>query len=401
MAMFDTLPAFPFAPGPLSSSPAEYAQRRAACPFGRVRLRSGHEAVLLVTHADAAAALGDARLTHDLSAPGSPRLTTGLSFRDDPNVILNMEGEKHRRIRKLISSALTPRSIERWKPEIHAICDGLIDGIQDAGKPADLVDAFCWPLPVRVIGRVLGMPQEETERFRGWSDAFALSVPMTPTEREDRLGEFAAHVAEFIAARRARPGGDLIDELIASRDGADKLDEAELGSLVITLIVGGTQTTANVLGRSVLNLLRDGRALWRQLLARPELVPSAVEELLRANPLGDLLMLRVATEDVGLPSGTVQKGQAVVVSMNSALHDEAVFKDPETVRLDRGASAQLLFGTGPHFCVGVHLAKAELEIGLSRLVARLPDLRLGASLDDLRFTEGDELSSLVSLPVTW
>ena len=401
MTIPGAIPDFPFAPGLLSSSPHEYAEWRATCPFGKVRLRSGHEAVLLVTHADAMMALSDTRLTHDLTAPGSPRLTTGLSFRDDPNIILNMDGERHRRIRRIIASAFTPRNTERWRPMILAIVDELIDGLESAGKSADLVDAFCWSLPIRVIGGVVGAPRQETERFRGWTDAFALSIPITLEDREERLREFAGYIAELVATRRTRPGSDLIDDLIAARDGTDRLDEAELGSLVMALIVAGTQTTANVLGRSLLALLGDDRALWLQLVAQPDLVPAAVEELLRHNPLGDLMMLRVATQDVQLPSGTVQKGQAVAVSVNSALNDEAVYVDPNILRFDRDNHSQLIFGTGVHFCVGMHLAKLELQLGIGRLAARLPGLHLGAGLDDLRFTGGDELSSLMSLPVAW
>lgn len=401
MARHDDVPAFPFPPGPLSSSPPEYVERRASCPFGKVRLRSGHESVLLVTHADAMAALGDVRMAHDLTAPGSPRLTTGLSFRDEPNIILNMDGERHRRIRRIIASAFTPRNTERWKPMIHRIADELIDEIETAAGPVDIVEAFCWPLPIRVIGGVLGVPQLDIGCLRGWSDAFALSVPMTLEFRERRLGEFARYVAELIANRRASPGNDLVDDLIAARDGTDRLDEPELASLVMALIVAGTQTTANVLGRSLLTLLRDDRALWSQLVAAPDLAPAVVEEMLRYNPLGDLMMLRVATEDVALPSGTVRKGEAVVVSVNSALNDETVYGNPQSVRFDRDNYSQLIFGTGVHFCVGMQLAKLELQLGLGQLARRLPGIRLAAELDDLRFTEGDELSSLVSLPVTW
>lgn len=401
MVMHSEIPEFPFQVGPLSSPPSEYSERRGSCPFGQVRLRSGHEAVLLVRFADAVAALGDIRLTHDLTAPGSPRLAHGRSFRDDPEVILNMEGEQHRRLRRIMAPALSPRSAERWRPAIRSVVAELIDRMEQNGTEADIVEDFCSPMPVRVIGKLLGVPDEDTGRFQRWSDAFALAEEISDQEREERLGEFAQYIAELVAARRAEPGTGLIDEMIAARDGADRLSESELTFLVMSLIVGGTHTTSNALARGLLTLLRDDRVLWRQVVDQPDIIPAAVEELLRFDALGDLLMLREATEDIELPSVTVRKGSAVVVSVLSALRDEAEYPDPETVRFDRGDSWPLIFGAGPHFCPGAHLARAELQIALGLLAERLPELRPAAHLDTLRFTEGEELSSLVSLPVAW
>jgi cytochrome P450 len=401
IAVYHEVSAYPFAPGPLSELPAGYAERRARCPFGQVRLPSGHDAVLLVTHADAAAALADVRLSHELTAPGSPRVTDGESFLDDPETLLDKDGKEHLRIRRIVASAFAPRRVERWRPVIGAVASGLIDRIESGGRTADLVDAYCTPLPVIVIGKLLGVPDHDTERFERWSNAFALATRMTAAERKERIEEFAEYVAELLATRRATPGTDLVDDLIAARDGEDRLSEPELAHLVMSIIVAGTHTTSNVLGRGVLTLLRDDRFLWRRIAAVPSLVPAAVDEVLRVRSLGDLRLLRLATEDVELPSGTVEKGQAVVIAMGSAMSDEAVYEAPDTVRLDRNTSVQLMFGGGPHFCLGAHLAKAELQVGLGLLAERLPGLRLAAPPEELRFTEGEELSSLESLPVTW
>ncbi|MCX4705499.1 cytochrome P450 [Streptomyces sp. NBC_01373] len=401
MAVYHEVSAYPFAPGPLSGLPAEYAGRRARRPFGQVGLPSGHDAVLLVTHADAAAALADVRLSHDLTAPGSPRVATGPSFLDDPKTLLNKDGEEHLRIRRIVASAFTPRRVERWRPTIRAVASDLIDRIESGGPTADLVDAYCTPLPVVVIGKLLGVPDHDTERFERWSNAFALAARMTAEERKERIEEFAGYIAELLATRRATPGNDLIDDLIAARDGEDRLSEPELAYLVMSIIVAGTHTTSNVLGRGVLTLLRDDRFLWRRLATEPAIVPAAVDEVLRVKSLGDLRLMRLATEDVELPSGTVPKGQAVVIAMGSAMSDEAVYEAPDKVLLDRNSSVQLMFGGGPHFCLGAHLAKAELQVGLGLLAERLPGLRLAARLEELRFTEGEELSSLESLPVSW
>ncbi|HEU5356070.1 MAG TPA: cytochrome P450 [Actinocrinis sp.] len=394
-------PVFPFPVDPHVGIPAQYAQRRAGCPMGKVRLPSGDEAVLLVTYRDSAVALADTRLSHDLTAPGSPRITTGPSFFDDPESLLNKEGEEHLRIRRIVASAFTPRRIERWKPTITAVAGELIDAMERTGPPADLIADYCFQLPVRIICKLLGVPERDRGLFRDWSNAFVSAARMEPQERGKLVREFSAYTAGLLAAKRAEPGEDLIDDLIAARDGADRLTESELVYMVAGLIAAGNETTSNMLGRSVLTLLRDGAGLWQRLVDDRELIPAAVDELLRYNPLGNGAALRLAVEDVELPSGTVHAGEGVLIATSAALRDELAYPDPDTVSFDREPPAQIVFGAGPHYCLGAHLAKAELRIGLGLLLERLPGLRLAADPRTLSYTEGEVLSSLVSLPVAW
>ena len=401
MTMTGDLPVVPFQPAPLSGVPAEYADRRARCPLGKVRLRSGHEAVLVVRHDDAVAALGDVRISHDLTAPGSARLAEGPSFRDDPDILLNIEGERHRRLRRIAAAALTPRSVRKFRPKIEAIAHELIDHLELSGQPADLEEGYCAALPTRVITTLLGLTEEHLSRLPEWSAAFALAIPMTPDERTQRLDEFTRYISEVIAQRRAAPGDDLIDDLIAARDGEDRLSERELPQMVMMLIVGAIETTHIAFGLSMLSLLRDDGVLWRRLVGQPGLIPNAVEELLRYNMIGDHLALRVATDDVELPSGTVHRGEPLIVAIRSALTDDDVYPDPKTVIFEREIQEPIYFGGGPHFCLGAHLAKAELEIGLAVLTKRLAGLRVATDVQELRFTEGQEFSALIALPVTW
>jgi cytochrome P450 len=398
----DDLPAFPFPTDPLVGVPPEYAERRAACPLGRVRLASGDPAVLLVTYRDVAAALNDGRLTHDTSAAGAPRATASAGFREDPDNLINKDGEPHLRMRRIVAAAFGPRRIERWKPAITAVATELLDALEAAGPPADIVGGYSGRLPVRIMCRLLGVPEADWERFRDWSSAFMSGARMTREQQAAALGEFAAYVRDLIAERRDRPGADLIDDLIAARDGGDRLSEGELLNLVLGLIAAGNETTANVLGRSLLALLRDGGALWRQLVADPALLPAAVDELLRHASMGTSASLRIATEDVELPSGTVEAGSAVLVPSIAARRDPEAYPDPDTLRFDRtGLPTDAAFGGGPHYCLGVHLAKAELRIGLALVLERLPGLRLAAEPEALRFTGGELLSSLIEMPVAW
>jgi cytochrome P450 len=394
------LPHFPFPAGPLAP-PAEYAERRTGCPLGHVQLPSGDEAVLLVTYQDAAAALADARLSHDLTAPDAPRLTAEPSFFNNPDSMLTKEGEEHLRIRRIVASSFTPRRVERWKPVIEQIAGDLLDRLQQAGPPADIVTDYCFQLPVRVICRLLGVPEHDAPRFRDWSNAFVSAAQMTAQQQMEQIREFSAYMADLIARRRDEPGDALIDDLIAARDGTDRLSESELLHLSAGLLAAGNETTSNALGRFVVALLGEGRGPWERLVADPDLLPAAVDELLRFVILGNGATLRIATEDVDLPSGRITAGQAVAICGNSAQWDESAYPEPGTLRFDRDAPPALTFGGGAHYCLGAHLAKAELRIGLGLLVARFPALRLTAAPDELRFTEGEILSSLVALPVTW
>ncbi|HTJ72915.1 MAG TPA: cytochrome P450 [Actinospica sp.] len=395
------LPAFPFVSEHSLVPPAEYAERRAKCPFGQVRLPSGDPAILLLTYRDVAAAVADTRLSHDLTAPGSPRMTVEPSFLQDPDVLLNKDGEDHLRIRRIVASAFTPRRVECWKPVIQQVADELVDALEQAGPPADLVAEYCFALPVRIICQLLGVPGRDALRFRVWSNAFSSGAKMEPAEMTAQIGEFLGYVAALIAAKRADPGEDLIDDLIAARDGEDRLTETELLSLVTGLIAVGNETTSTALSRFLAELLDGDRALWRRLLDEPDAIPAAVDELLRFTGLSNSALLRLAVEDVELPSGTVKAGQAIAIPSNAAMRDPEAYPDPDTIRFDRDAPVSLIFGGGPHYCLGAHLAKAELVIGLGTLLRRLPTLRMAVTRDELTFTGGEIVDSMVTFPADW
>lgn len=392
---------FPFAAGPLGTPPLEYEELRRGCPFSRVQLPSGDQAVLLVRYDDIAQGHADTRLSHNLTAPGSPRVTAGPSFLDDPQSLLNMDGEDHLRIRRIVAAAFTPRRTETWKPAIRELAAGLLDAMQGKGPTLDLIAEYCYLLPIAVISRMLGVPEQDAPKFREWSGAFFSGTNVSPQEQQRQIGEFTGYVMALIAQRRAEPGADLIDDLIAARDGEDRLSEIELVYLTTLLIAAGNESVSNALSRAVLSLLENDRALWRQLQERPELVPAAVDELLRFNPLGNSAELRLAIEDVQMPSGLVRKGEAVLLATYSALRDERAYPDPDTIVFDRAhvPAQQQVFGGGPHYCLGAPLAKAELQIGLSMLIEHFPELRLAADPRELRFSEGEVVNCLVALPV--
>ena len=393
---------FPFAEGPLSSIPPYYAERRASCPFGEITLASGQCAVLLVDYRDVAAALANPAFSHDLTAPGSPRIFPGESLLDVPDLIMNMEGERHLRLRRIVASAFTPRRAEARRGEIRALADELLDRVDQASTGAfDLVADYAFPLPVHMMCAVLGVPALDRESFRWWIEALMLEGSMTQPQREAALGEFAEYVAELIATRRSTPQDGLIDHLIAARDGDDRLSENELNYLLISLLAVGYETVHNALGRAVLLLLGDGRRLWGQLCDEPRLIPTTVDELLRLTLFGNGAQLRLATRDVELPHGVVRAGQAVLIAVAAAQRDPDVYPDADRVCFDRGIHPQLHFGAGPHYCLGAHLARVELQVALAALLERYPRLRLAVLPENLRFTAGNAVHTLTSLPVMY
>ncbi|MFF0501274.1 cytochrome P450 [Nocardia aobensis] len=394
----DTIPTFPFEFDGISP-PREYATRRTQCPLGKVHLVSGHDAVLVVKYDDVAAALADPRLSHDLHAPGSPRFVTGPSHYDQP--LPTMNSAKHRRYRRIVSPAFTSRSIERWKPAIEQIAVELLDRISQAGPPIDMASGFCLEFPARVLCRILGIPDEDVQLLCRWSNAFVSSASLDAEERARLITEFSAYVWELVSRRRSDPGDALIDELITVRDSADRLTDVEVVEWTMGLFAAGTETTANSFGRFLLTLLGNGREKWEELCAHPELVPGAVDELLRLVCLSRFGQLRMASEDVDLPSGRIEAGTAVVLSSNSAMRDENAYADAEEIRFDRGGPPLLAFGRAAHMCVGMNLAKAELGIALRLLTDRFPTLDMDTTVGELAFSDGTLQSSLIAFPVTW
>jgi len=396
--------AFPFPDGPMAGPPPEFARRRQVCPLSEVTLPTGDRAMLALKHADIQQIMGaDKSFTRDLSAPGSPRLFHNLLLLEDPTILLNMHGEDHLRLRRIIASAFTPRRAEEWRPEVRRIIHELLDSVEAKGAPANLMD-FAYELPTRLICQMLAIPVEDGEQLGEWVAAW-LSIALPREELDRDAAEFNDYVVELAARRRAEPGDSLIDHLISSRDVDDRLSEDELVSMIRTLIIGGNETIASSISRIVFSLLRDRRA-WEQLRADRSLLPVALEELLRQNPPGGggTGLIRLATEDVELVSGagTIRKGQAVFTPLVAAGPDPEAFPEPDKIRFDRPKyPGTMQFGAGRHYCVGVHLARVELEETLTALLDRFPDLRFATNPEDLAWSEGSYGVGLPELPVLW
>ena len=316
--------------------------------------------------------------------------------------LLSKDGDDHRRLRRLVTKAFTPRMVEQLRPRIQEIADELVDRVAERGH-MELVDDFAFPLPITVIAELLGIPVEDQARFREWSNSFVLP-PMTP-ELVEQLGrhtdEFVAYLDELFASRRTTPTDDLVSALVRAEDEGDHLSENELYSMVVLLIVAGHETTVSLIANAVLALLSNPEQL-AALRADRALMPSAVEELLRYDSPVERTITRWVTADVELGGRTLARGDLVVAVVGSANRDADQFPDPATLDFRREpAGRHVGFGRGPHYCLGAPLARIETEIALATLLERLPNLRLAIAEEDLYWRPIPIFRSLASLPLEW
>lgn len=315
--------------------------------------------------------------------------------------LLALDGEDHRRLRRLVTRAFTPRMVEQLRPRIQEIADQLLDRVEERGE-MDLVDDYAFPLPITVIAELLGIPPEDQDRFRVWSNAF-----VSPALTDEAKAQFALHVEEFLAylhelfaRRRAEPRDDLVSALVRAEEEGDALTEEELSSMAVLLIVAGHETTVSLIANSVLTLLAHPDELER-IREEPEALPKAVEELLRFESPVERSLTRWAATDVELGGHTIRRGELVIAVLGSANRDPARFAESDSFDLGRSDTKHVGFGRGSHYCLGAPLARVETEIALRTLFDRLPALRLAIEADALAWRPIPLFRSLVSLPVAW
>jgi len=315
--------------------------------------------------------------------------------------MLNRDGDDHRRLRRLVTKAFTPRMVEQLRPRIQEIADELLDGVEERHE-MDVIDDYAFPLPITVIAELLGIPAADRDRFRAWSNA-VVTPPVGAaalTEIGVLLGQFVGYLRELFERRAADPAEDLISALLQVRDGGDALSEQELFGMVVLLIVAGHETTVNLIANSVLALLEHPDRL-EELRREPAGIPAAIEECLRYDGPVERALNRWAAVDVELGGRTICRGESVVAVLGSANRDGERFADADVLAPGRDDSRHVAFGRGSHYCLGAPLARLEGEIALATLLRRLPGLRLAGPRDDLRWRRVPLFRSLASLRVAW
>ena len=367
-------------------------------PLARASMH-GHEVWLALDHPSVRRVLSDPRFSRAAAArPGGP-VANPAGY--NPDLLTSMDPPRHTTARRLIAQAFTPDLVRRLRPLIQHLVDGLLDDLAAHGKPADLIPLLAEPLPVMVICELLGVPAEDRPRIRHWAGRLMADTAYPPAEIAEAFTQVNTYLDALIARRRDDPDGALISALIKINDRERVLAPPELTSNIQLLLIAGHETTVNQIGNSVVSLFRHPHqaALLRD---DPNLVPRAVDELLRYSRLLSSALPRVATQDVDLGGATIAAGDVVVPLIAVANHDPHAFPDPDRLDVTRSpAVPHLAFGHGPHYCPGAHLAQLELHTALGTLLRRFPTLAPATDLDALRWKPGLVVRALHALPITW
>ncbi len=373
---------YPFEDDHRLSIPSEFAELRAGCPVQRISLPYGGDGWLMTKHAEVKRVLADHRFSRSATV-GVDLPRTSPWIPEGGGDLLAMDPPEHARLRRLVAPAFTRKSIEAWRPRIEQIADELVADLRANGSPADLVQSFTTRLPITVICEVLGVPAADHHVFYRFSELAFGGASVDADEVAAASTELEKYLAEHIAHHRENPQDDLLSQLIAVRDAdEDRLTEEELVTLGITILAAGHETTANELANIVYTLL--SRGLWSHVVAHPDRIETMVEELLRFLPLGGSeAMPRVATEDMEIGGTLIRKGDTCFPAMISANFDEEVFRDAQSLDLDREPNPHLAFGFGPHFCLGASLARTELVVALSTLSTEFPGLAFAVAEDEI------------------
>jgi cytochrome P450 len=314
--------------------------------------------------------------------------------------LLFIDAPEHSRLRKLMNKGFSPAVVEGLRPQIEAIVDRMLETMRHASE-ADVMREIAYPLPVRIIAEMFGVQEPLHERFIRWSDAVAMFLgnPNRTVEQTHAAQEAVLALREFfretVAVRRQHKGSDLISLLLDIKEDGEVLTEEEIYAQCLMLLGAGHETTRNLIGNGMYTLLRHPEQM-ADLRKNPELIRSAVEELLRyESPIQ--FVGRVAKEDMEICDVRLRQGQRIVFILGAANRDPQRFKDPDHLDLNRLPNPHLAFGAGEHFCIGNQLARLEGQITILRMVQRFPWMRLATQ--SLEWAPNYGFRGLKALPV--
>ncbi|NOK58479.1 MAG: cytochrome P450 [Chloroflexi bacterium AL-W] len=395
-----------FAPEFTKNPYPDYARLRKEAPIHRVLLPDGRPLWLVTRYEDVVAALKNPRLVkkgssvmspEQLEKYGHPPKSIELFFSN----MLSVDPPDHTRLRTLVQKAFTPRRIEQLRPRIQEIANTLLDAVQPQGQ-MEFINAYAFPLPIIAIAELLGVPTEDREELRKWSNA---AIEMESTEDRFALlapamDAFVEYLANMFARRREQPQDDLITALIEAEEAGDKLSEDELYAMVILLLIAGHETTVNLIGNGMLALLTNPDQM-RLLQEQPNLIHTAIEEFLRYDGPVETSTARFASEDVTIGDQTIPRGEQVMVVLGSADRDEQRFADADTLDITRTDNRHVAFGHGIHFCLGAPLARLEGEIAINTVLRRFPNIRMQETSESLVWRRSLLIRGLQKLPVVF
>ncbi|MGW6569611.1 cytochrome P450 [Streptomyces sp. NPDC054975] len=369
-------------------------------PVARIRLpfAAENEAWLVTRYDDVRAVTSDPRFSRTALLD---RMVTGMTgHMVASKAALNYaDPPYHTQLRKAVTKTFTGHNTKRLRPMAQATADRLLDAMEEAGKPADLMRHLHGPLPMAVVCDLLGIPEEDRAELASWPDLILSSGPGPENSRAAKA-QIHGYITRLLDRRRAEPQEDLAGELAeALTEGRISVDEAV--SLAMAILISGAHAVRNN-SANMVYLLLTRPDLMARLRAEPELLPQAVDELLRWIPHRNGVGLpRIATEDVKVGGVLIRAGDAVYASYLAANRDPAVFEDPHEVDFDREGTGHVSFGHGPHHCMGAMLTRMESEVMLSTLLRRYPELRLAGPAEETVFQSKGLIRGPRELVVTW
>jgi len=364
----------------------------------------GTLAWLFTKHEDVRAVLGDNRFSTKPSNPGYPFISparASLLINENPPALIRMDPPEHTKFRRMLTKEFMFAHVETMRPSIQKTVNELLDAIEAKGKPFDLVQDLALALPTTIIANLLGVPYEDRDFFQERSQA-KLDMSADPSVPIQATKEMREYLDRLITEKIENPGNrsDLISRLITSQLVPGHMTREEALSMIELLLMGGHETTANMIALGTLSLLMHPDQK-DELVADPSLVNNAVEEMLRFHTINHFNGPRVALEDVVVGGQLVKKGEGVLALIAAANRDPAAFPEPDNFDIHRKAVHHLAFSYGVHQCIGQPLARAELQIVFSTLFQRLPTLALTVPVEQLEFRFDGFVYGVKSLPVTF
>ncbi len=385
----------PFDPPPARS------RLMTAEPVSRVTLWNGATAWLVTRHADQVALLRDKRISADSTLPGYPNFSaSGAVSRTHNRTFLSMDEPEHNTHRRKFTGHFTLRRMQALRPRIEQLITGLLDAMEQAGPPADLVGAFALPLPSLVICELLGVPYEDHDFFQRAS-AVTIDIRSTPEATLAASRELIDYLGALVETKACDPADDLLTHLAVHYLATGLSTREECAKEARLLLVAGHETTANMIALGTCALLEHPDQLAAVRDGDEAQVAGAVEELLRYLTITHMGRRRVAVADIELGDTLIKAGDAVICAGDTANRDPDVFTAPEQLDVHRQARGHLAFGSGPHQCLGQNLARIELQLAYPALLKRFPDLRLTRTLEEIQFRTHMAVYGVHELPVAW
>jgi len=363
----------------------------------------GERAWIITRYDDVLAALTDERLVKDHRNAQDPNKKQRAMWIPEfikplQRNMLDSDAPDHTRLRSLVHQAFMPRLIAQMQTRIHRLAHELIDHVEAKGE-MDLVHDFALPIPMVVISEMFGVAEQDRAAFHRWSKVMVnVSKPIDGILAIPSVYQLLRFLRRLFREHRLNPQDDLTSALLQAESEGSKLSEDELISMVAFLLSAGHETTVNLIGNGVLALLTHSAELDR-LRTEPELMKSAVEELVRYTSPVLFATTRYASEDVAIAGTCIPKGELVLAALGSANHDESKFEHPETLILDRQNNKHVGFGSGIHYCLGAPLARLESSMAFQVLFERLPNIRLAVNPENLRWNSSLITRGAKAIPV--